>query len=344
MATATPRRALGDLNPNLRLASPAANLLKSASKPMTGSPLKRSFTAMVEDAAGFTYLKRRKLSGDEGIGEQEDGGGVVERERGRSVFSGSGSASRDEDSTGFRPPVPSFPTPNDPGPELSPSPIEPNTPSSTPDADADPAPNHTQTSFSSLINYDPSSQPAAAATATNTNTNNPPAPPLPPYAETLRLRLKIAIYKVRTNQIYTPFAKLVEKAPPPTAITALLASKTASSRRNVPELATAEAVEAAVAALRREAQLHQLHQQQHTLAAAPQAPTVFPLLGDLPAPVLRPTTFSSRVLYLAPHQGVLPSSPPLAHDVSRDVKVPARDAAAARDACAGAGRGIKQVA
>ena len=48
---------------------------------MMGSPLKRTFTAAVEDGYGLKYLKRRRMSGEMGFGpvveqrvRREDGG------------------------------------------------------------------------------------------------------------------------------------------------------------------------------------------------------------------------------------------------------------------------------
>lgn len=55
----TPRPILGDVSPNVRMAAK-----KSAGKPSNGTPLKRNLSAALNDDAGFTYLKRRKLSGD----------------------------------------------------------------------------------------------------------------------------------------------------------------------------------------------------------------------------------------------------------------------------------------
>ena len=68
------RRILVDVSPNIKAASLATTSLLN-SKPMTGSPLKRSFTAAMEDAEGFTYLKKRKLSGDQALSEVD---GVVD--------------------------------------------------------------------------------------------------------------------------------------------------------------------------------------------------------------------------------------------------------------------------
>ena len=85
------------------------------------------------------------------------------------------------------------------------------------------------------------------------------------------------MYKVRTNQTDIPFSELqVENALP---------SKTP----------TQQAIEDAVAELRREAQ---------EVAAREPRPAVPKLL---PAPVLRPTAYSSRFIY----ETNLPSSPPM---------------------------------
>jgi hypothetical protein len=87
---ATPnRRVLGDVSTNPRVySSPATGGLFSK-KVMMGSPLKRSFTAAVEDGYGLKYLKRRRVSGEFGFGnvvEQrvrrvEDGNGAGVRAR-----------------------------------------------------------------------------------------------------------------------------------------------------------------------------------------------------------------------------------------------------------------------
>lgn len=57
------RRILGDVSPNVRkITASQVQATNSLSKPVTGSPLKRSFTAALENSQGFTYLKRRKGS------------------------------------------------------------------------------------------------------------------------------------------------------------------------------------------------------------------------------------------------------------------------------------------
>jgi hypothetical protein len=149
-----------------------------------------------------------------------------------------------------------------------PSPTEPNTPS---DGGNETQDSGDHKSFSSLINYDPSSQPAAQASQQQQSSQDTqPRSSLSftssAAAETLKLRLQVAMYKVKTNQVHTPFSQLLipNDKPPQT---------------------TNEAVEAAVAELRREAQ-----------ARLPPLSDM-PACGRLlPAPVLLPTVYSSRRL------------------------------------------------
>jgi hypothetical protein len=70
---ATPnRRVLGDVSTNPRVfSSPATGGLFSK-KVMMGSPLKRSFTAAVEEGYGLKYLKKRRMSGEMGFGPVEN--------------------------------------------------------------------------------------------------------------------------------------------------------------------------------------------------------------------------------------------------------------------------------
>lgn len=112
----------------------------------------------------------------------------------------------------------------------------------------------------------------------------------PSRAEQLKVRLRLAAYKVRTNQIETPFSDLpVESSLPST-------------------------VEEHVALLRREAQL------------VNERSSRVPSLSLLGAPILRPTAYSSRMIY----NSAVPSSPPPADSpVSRQfaphVATPARN-------------------
>lgn len=150
-------------------------------------------------------------------------------------------------------------------PEIAePSPTEPNTPSDNGDSNQDSSAE--RQSFSSLINYDPSSQTTGLAFNSLS------------HAEMLKLRLRIAMYKVRTNQIDTPFKDLPVPERPRTS-----------------KSITAQAVEEAVAQLRREAQ--QVNARE--LASIPKL---------LPAaPILKPTAYSSRMIY----DTRMPSSPPV---------------------------------
>ena len=85
---ATPnRRVLGDVSTNPRVySSPATGGIFSR-KVMMGSPLKRSFTAAVEEGYGLKYLKKRRVSDDLAFGPVEqrvegtrrDDGGDVSR-------------------------------------------------------------------------------------------------------------------------------------------------------------------------------------------------------------------------------------------------------------------------
>ncbi|KAK6388770.1 hypothetical protein LTR65_007249 [Meristemomyces frigidus] len=274
-----PRRVLGDVSPNVKMSSPAVGMLKN--KPMTGSPLKRSFTAMVEDGAGLTYLKRRRLSGEEAVSQVD---GAVEQQS-HSVFRGSGSgAGAEEEVTSFRPlqgasldETDQLATPI----VQEPSPTEPNTPSDngeeTQNGSAE------RRSFSSLINYEPSSQTSNLVIGSTSR------------AEMLKLRLRVAMYKVRTNQVNVPFASL--------KIEGQTSPKQAS-----------QAVEEAVAALRREAQ-----------QTMPLNDHPFPKL--LAAPVLRPTSYSSRMIYepLLPSSPPAPRSPERQQSLSRQIATPARE-------------------
>jgi hypothetical protein len=106
------------------------------------------------------------------------------------------------------------------------------------------------------------------------------------------------MYKVQTDQINVPFAQLQ-----------------ADEERDP----TAEEVEGAVADLRREAQ--------EKLQAAQDRAQMQPVPKLLPAPMLVPTAYSSRMIYDA--QQMLPSSPPALQSPARfqmgfDSQTPAR--------------------
>ncbi|KAM0719884.1 hypothetical protein Q7P37_004019 [Cladosporium fusiforme] len=274
---ATPnRRVLGEVSTNQRVfSSPATGGLFSQKKAMMGSPLKRSFTAAVEEGYGLKYLKRRRVSGDMGFGLVEQRVQTPGRNESAGMLR---AQSVPEVAVTHAEPPSGFP----------PSPTEPNTPSDSG--------GETHESFSSLINYDPTSQHAATTRPRSRQQKQqqkireePPPPEFTfksiSHAETLRLRLQVAMYKIKTNQIHVPFAELqIERDE----------HAEASSRRRVNE-----AVEEAVATLRREA-----------MERMPQKQGPTPTL--IPGPLLHPTAFSSRMIPHPEHQKAANRLPPVA--------------------------------
>lgn len=266
------RRVLGEVTPNAKIHAPIAEQL--AKKPLAGSPLKRSFTAALEEEKGWMYLKRRRTSLDrppvrlDGVSETMREGFERELEEQRKaghveVCDVQGSAvSQLSFSIRFRQKSEQkqIPTIHEP------SPTEPNTPTSS-DLDTQGS-SAERASFSSLINYDPSSQNIAASQGSVTVS-------VKSQAEMLKLRLRVAMYKVRTNQIGVPFSEL-----------------------RVP---AEESAEAAVAAAKEKARTDELS----AMLPAQQPAYAIPKL--LPAPILRPTAYSSRLII----EDYLPSSPPV---------------------------------
>jgi hypothetical protein len=143
-----------------------------------GSPLKRQAN-ILEDGKGFSYIKRRRLSHNNALTRRIT------------------------------------PQPNqDTLKAHDPNDHDPNDDSGSGRSSQNS--NATRGSFSSLINYDPSSQQHISLQ----QQHHQPAPSsasmsIRTAAQTLRLRLRIAIYKVRTNQINVPFSRL-QILPPPT--------------------------------------------------------------------------------------------------------------------------------
>ncbi|TKA76242.1 hypothetical protein B0A55_06389 [Friedmanniomyces simplex] len=260
------------------------------------SPLKRSFTAMAgeqADGRGFTYLKRRRLSGEETLSqvvEEEARGNDRRASVTRSVFGSMGSpereATRSRPTTARHPPETIEAHTTQPVP-CEPSPTEPNTPSDPGDDEDAPRndreSDETERKSFSLINYDPSSQAQAAGQSAQLVLKRTSR------AEMLKLRLRVAMYKVRTNQVGVSFTDLRIHPKHQT-------SGAGSYRGDALEKATSEAVEEAVAELRREAQ---------ALLLRPDT-SFRPRPKLLPAPVLLPTAYSSRFVY----EPLLPSSPP----------------------------------
>ncbi|KXT03579.1 hypothetical protein AC578_9995 [Pseudocercospora eumusae] len=271
---ATNRRVLGDVSPNIR-ASRIPGVLDR--KPLTGSPLKRSFKATMEDGSGFMYLKKRRLSDDLPLSQVHNNSQTMPSEPNfvtQNAIQMPSTATNDQASLytegdhkhwctdSAQPPVPAF--------EHT-YPTQPNSPAGFAHDDDGHESAEERRSFSSLINYDPSSQ-----TAAGSQSAQPTVLKGPSYAELLKLRLRVAMYKVKTNQVDTPFEDLQVET---------------NSKQGI----TSNEIEEEVASLRREAQ-----------AKMGQLPV--PRL--LPAPVLLPTAYSSRMIYDA---APMASSPPAAH-------------------------------
>ena len=251
--TRLPRRILGDVSPNPKVAPPRVGVF--GGKPIASSPLKRSHTAVMEGGKSLTCIKKRKLLAN---GFLEENGQTEETEQTHSLHNVSRPILEATQLEG--PALESAP------PEIQqPSPTEPNTPS----ADVEDMPNSSGEvkSFSSLINYGLSSQTSNLASRPVSN------------AETLRLRLKVAMFKVRTNQVDVPFGELHVGGPQPPQPPPGLSLRQ-------------EVIDETVARLRHEAQ-----------EAQPRHDHV-PALR--PAPVLLPTAYSSRMI----HDRCYPSSPP----------------------------------
>lgn len=284
LPTTTPasnRRILGEVSTNQKIypSSPAPWTGKRA---LTGSPLKRGFTQAADEGYGFTYLKKRRISS--GAGQSVFGGPPKTPARAQSVPSPQQEQTLPQQRAGEE--------------FVAYSPTEPNTPSDSG--------GETQGSFSDLIDYDPASQQRPRARARRVMEEEeveqrgegeeekahqveqrerqdeallPPSQPIfddtsaekvISHAETLRLRLRVAMYKVQTDQVHVPFSQLaVEK------------DEQAEAARKKQVNA---AVEEAVAALRREA-----------MERMPPAPRLqVPRLA--PGPELRPTETSSRMV------------------------------------------------
>jgi hypothetical protein len=112
---------------------------------------------------------------------------------------------------------------------------------------------------------------------------DPPSPifKLISPAETLQLRLRVAMYKIRTNQVHVPFAELqVEQD---------------ERLEEMNHRRVNEAVEEAVATMRREAMESLERERQRN-----PAPTL------IPGPLLHPTAYSSRTIYQPEPQALGP--------------------------------------
>ncbi|GAB7351195.1 hypothetical protein MBLNU459_g1636t2 [Dothideomycetes sp. NU459] len=286
------RTALAELAPNASLVRKQAD--GKGRKSMPSSPLKRSYNNVLGDDKGLMYLKRRRMSHDQALN------------------SSLSTAARDQkrpqtDAIGFRPLSP----PSSRGyTAVRTGPSQAKAMASVPEelsnAEQDAHSeddsgrdsqnsNATRGSFSSLINYDPSSQQAHIPPSVSAHTTHASARPsrrmtfaLSSQAEMLRLRLKVAIYKVRTNQINVPFARLRVRSPPrPAAPPVRRTRERPALSSDSPDL----------------------------LPMAPPTRSMLPPErplphGLLPAPVLTESVYSRRYM---PVQETLSSSPPIVH-------------------------------
>ncbi len=112
--------------------------------------------------------------------------------------------------------------------EVPPSPTEPDSTSEGDDSTQQSSAE--RKSFSSLINYDPSSQTSNSAMVKTSK------------GELLRLRLRMAMYKVRTEQVGKPFAQLEESSiPRETTYEQTVAEAVADLRREAMEVLARDA-------------------------------------------------------------------------------------------------------
>lgn len=257
------RAVLGELTANTRLDTQQPS--------RAGSPLKRSAN-IFDDAKGFSYIKRRRLSHTKAL---------TRRITPLSPPDAHAHAHAPEQDQGKRP-----------------SPADHDSSQSEGDSGRESQnSNVTRGSFSSLINFDPSSQQHFSQQQQQPTSSSRPLS-VQSAADTLRLRLRIALYKVRTNQIHVPFSRLKLYVKP--------------SRQQPQPPPSPDALPMAPPPLR-----HNTDRNVH--APEPQQPALFST----------PNIFSNRFMpFTAPS-----SSPPLVHDplprIAREAQ--ARMAAAAAD-------------
>ncbi|EON63473.1 hypothetical protein W97_02701 [Coniosporium apollinis CBS 100218] len=152
-------------------------------------------------------------------------------------------------------------------------------------------------SFSSLIEYDPAVSPPHSQRASS----SPPAivetAAAKSQADTLRLRLRIAMYKVRTNQTAVPLSRLRVTRQSPSAS---FPSASTSSSAPRPTPSPAKAAPQNVPSIVVSTTTHTLSSSSSKAAALSSPKAVAPSAAVsavpklLPAPVLVPTAFSSR--------------------------------------------------
>lgn len=196
---------------------------------MSTSPLKRVHRDPLNEDRGFTYIKRRRLSHGQAVNDAS----LFRQQKGPEPL-----VQQQQEQARFRPLSPPSSGKNTTHVKSrSAQYTKEDAHTAPPDKESDEDSgresqnsNATRGSFSSLINYDPSSQQALASQALNYVNVHPSVPAhttqtparytnsltntVRAHAEMLRLRLKVALYKVRTNQINVPFSRLRAPDPP----------------------------------------------------------------------------------------------------------------------------------
>ncbi|KAF1816546.1 hypothetical protein P152DRAFT_127328 [Eremomyces bilateralis CBS 781.70] len=157
-------------------------------------------------------------------------------------------------------------------------------------------PNTQQTqSFSSLIDYNPHVDPANTAETSPKALEEANSPSSSSRAETLRLRLKVALYKVRTDQMNVPFHSL-ELSSGDTPMDTSNASESPPDKESLRQSPTASPKHPRNTSKSPALNPSPARSTSYPTTNLPPAP--IPKL--LPAPVLIPTSYSSRHIY-APH-------------------------------------------
>lgn len=318
-ATTTPsksaaRRALGELTPNAKVSPQKPTITSDKTQPPRNlSPLKQARAVSLvqdENAYGISKLpnqmtgRKRSIDEVDGAVAREDAvGSPMKRVDGR-----------DTAQKHFQSPILNIEESARLASQIVDLSHEDLTP--TDEDTPEPAPRGTQettgtrASFSSLIDYNPRSQqtsssPPLRATKTSTRTvradsveveheHTRHAEPIIKHAEILRLRLRVALYKVRTDQTFVPLSclEIPEKY----------------QRKPAKEDASAEAG-SPVASPGRE-------RTAPTITVTEDGPSDKGSEGSapklLPAPVLLPTAYSTRFIT----EASMPSSPP--HSVAVD--------------------------
>ncbi|KAJ9624950.1 hypothetical protein H2203_004901 [Taxawa tesnikishii (nom. ined.)] len=213
MSEGVQRRALSELNTNAKVApTPDSRGAKST----TTSPLKRRIGNVLDDDKGLKYLKRRRTSHTPVMGTVHLHTAATRKRDNVEK------AQANKETARFRPLPQSTRSRDNRSAVHDRESTEPETQSESEESGSGSQKSTaTKASFSSLINYDPSSQQALggmppphrtpARVSTQTQAPQPESDlymAVSSKAEMLRLRLKVAMYKVRTNQINVPFARL----------------------------------------------------------------------------------------------------------------------------------------